>query len=131
METPQTLSLIFEIITQLFMPILQNKRLRRLSSTLVIKAPHNNYQTQRCLLAANLTIEKARNGWNYTNSVTYCIAKNMLPMYNVAKPGFHRMLAEFDKWYEPPSRKYISKTTIPRAYNNTKKKVVSDLSHVE
>ena len=52
-------------------------------------------------------------------------------MYSVEKPGFRRMLAEFDKQYEPPSHKYISKTAIPRAYNNTKQKVVSDLSHVE
>ena len=96
METPQTLSLIFETITQLFMLTLQNKRLRRLSSTLVIKAPHNNYQSQRRLLAANFTIKKARNGWNYTNSVTYCIAKDMLPMCSVEKPGFRKMLAEFD-----------------------------------
>ena len=41
------------------------------------------------------------------------------------------MLAEFDKQYEPPSHKYISNTAIPRAYNNMKQKVVSDLSHVE
>ena len=52
-------------------------------------------------------------------------------MYSVEKPGFRRMLADFDKWYEPPSRKYISKTPIPRVYNNTKQKVVSDLSQME
>ena len=52
-------------------------------------------------------------------------------MYSVEKPGFRRMLAEFDKRYEPPSRKYISKTAFPGAYNNTKQKVVSDVSHVE
>ena len=66
-----------------------------------------------------------------TNSVTYCIAKDMLPMYSVEKPGFQRILAEFDKRYEPPSHKYISKTAIPRVYNNTKQKVVSDLSRME
>ena len=41
------------------------------------------------------------------------------------------MLEEFDKRYEPRSHKYISKTTIPRAYNNTEQKVVSDLSRME
>ena len=48
----------------IFMPTLQNKRLRRLSSTPVIKAHHNKYLSQRRLLAVNLTIEKARNGRN-------------------------------------------------------------------
>ena len=41
------------------------------------------------------------------------------------------MLAVFDKWYEPPSRTYTSKVAIPRAYNDTKEKVVNGLSHVE
>ena len=74
---------------------------------------------------------KSKKWMELTNSVTYRIAKDMLPMYSVEKPGFRRMLAEFDKRYEPPSRKYISKTAIPRVYNIMKQKVVSDLSRME
>ena len=68
-----------------------------------------------------------------TYSVTYCIAKDMLPIYSVEKTGFQRTLVVFDKRYEPPSHKYISKTAIPRvySYSNTKEQVVSDLSCME
>lgn len=66
-----------------------------------------------------------------TNSITYCIVKDMLPMYAVEKPGFRRMLAVLDKWYEPPSRTYMSKIAIPHAYSITKERVVNDLSHVK
>ena len=41
------------------------------------------------------------------------------------------MLAVFDKRYEPPIRKYISKKAISHAYSNTEKQVVSDLSRME
>ena len=74
---------------------------------------------------------KSKKWMELTNSVTFCIAKDMLPMYSVEKPGFQRMLATFDKRYEPPSRNYMSKIAIPHAYNITKEHVVNDLSCVE
>ena len=74
---------------------------------------------------------KSKKWMELTNSVTFCIAKDMLPMYSVEKPGFRRMLATFDKRYEPLSRSYISKVAIPRAYNITKQRVVNDLSRIE
>ena len=46
---------------------------------------------------------KSKKWMELTKSVTYCVAKDMLPMYSVEKPGFRRMLATFDKRYEPPS----------------------------
>ena len=73
------------------------QRLRRLSSTIVIKAPHNNYQLQRHLLAANLTIKKARNKWNLLIQLCTVLQRDMLPMYSIEKPGFQSMLAEIDK----------------------------------
>ena len=74
---------------------------------------------------------KSKKWMELTNSVTYCIAKDMLPMYTVEKPGFRRMLAVFDKRYEPPSQTYMSKIAIPHAYSITKEQVVNDLSHVK
>ena len=40
---------------------------------------------------------KSKKWMELTNSVTYCVAKDMLPMYSVEKPGFQRILATFDK----------------------------------
>ena len=65
-----------------------------------------------------------------TNSAMYCIAKDMLPMYSVEKPGFKRMLTVLYKRYEPPSQSYMSKVAIPRAYNSTEEQV-KDLAHVD
>ena len=93
METPQTLSLIFEIITQLFMPTLQNKRLRRLS----IKSAPQQISISEAFISSQPYDCKSKKWMKLTNSVTYCIAKDMLPMYRVEKPRFRRMLAEFDK----------------------------------
>ena len=41
--------------------------------------------------------QKSKKWMKLTNSITYCIAKDMLSMYTVEKPGFRRMLAVFDK----------------------------------
>lgn len=52
--------------TQLFTPTLLSKKLRKANKTKVIKAPHSKNRSQRCLLAANCMIKKAK----LTNSVT-------------------------------------------------------------
>ena len=44
-----------------------------------------------------------------TDAVTRGIAKDMMPMYSVEKPGFRQMLTQFDSCYELPSRKYFPK----------------------
>ena len=44
-----------------------------------------------------------------TDSVSYCIAKDMMPICTVEKQGFKALLKSFDSKYEAPSRKYFSK----------------------
>jgi len=56
---------------------------------------------------------KSKKWQQLTNVVTKCIAKDMLPMAIVEKPGFKRTLETFDPRYQLPSRKYISQVTIP------------------
>lgn len=62
-----------------------------------------------------------------TDSVTHCLAKDMLPIYTVEKPGFRRMLATFDPRYELPGRKYFSQTAIPALYNTVRKNVLTEV----
>lgn len=66
-----------------------------------------------------------------TNSVTYCLAKDMMPMYSVEKTGFQNLLKTFDPQYELPSRKYFSKTALPHLYTETRKSVEAELSTVD
>ena len=40
-----------------------------------------------------------------TKAVTYAIAKDMMPLCSVERPGFKRMLSTCDNRYELPSRK--------------------------
>ena len=44
-----------------------------------------------------------------TDAVTKGIAKDMMPVYSVEKPGFRQMLTQFDSRYELPSWKYFPK----------------------
>lgn len=66
-----------------------------------------------------------------TDSVAYTIAKDGLPFTAVEKPGFKRMLATFDRRYEPPSRKYFSKTAIPRLYSSVKETVETKIASMK
>ena len=63
--------------------------------------------------------EKRGRKWKeLTESVTYFLAKDSQPMYNVEKPGFRTLLRSFDGRYKLPSRKYFSETAIPSLYSN-------------
>lgn len=66
-----------------------------------------------------------------TDSVAYCLAKDMLPIYSVEKEGFRRMLSTFDPQYELPGRKYFMETAIPALYASTREKVSADLQNIE
>lgn len=66
-----------------------------------------------------------------TDSVAFCLAKDSMPLYTVSKPGFKKMIDTFDHRYELPSRKYFSRTAIPKMYEETREKVASDLQGME
>ena len=66
-----------------------------------------------------------------TDSVTYCIAKDALPIYSVEKPGFKQMLKCFDSKYELPSRKYFLNTAIPELYTTVRERVRQEISAVD
>lgn len=66
-----------------------------------------------------------------TDSVTFCLAKDGLPLYSVEKPGFKHLLKTFDSRYQVPSRKYFSGTAIPNLYSSVRMGVQAELSSVE
>ena len=65
-----------------------------------------------------------------TDSVSFCIAKDMMPMYTVEKEGFKALLKSFDSKYEVPSRKYFSQTALPALYAKTREAVSNELDEV-
>lgn len=76
--------------------------------------------------------EKKGKRWKeLTNSITFCIAKDSLPIRIVEKPGFTRMLKSFDGRYELPSRSYFSRTAIPDLYISVREEVKKEIVPVQ
>ena len=55
----------------------------------------------------------------------------MMPIYSVEKEGFKKLLHSFDSQYELPSRKYFSKTAIPKLYAKNREIVEEELKSVD
>ena len=55
-----------------------------------------------------------------TKSITYFLAKDMLPAYTVKKSGFKQMLSKFNPRYDVPMRNYFSRVAIPGLYSKVK-----------
>ena len=65
-----------------------------------------------------------------TDAVAKYIAKDMVPIYTVEKPGFIDMLKVIDPRYVLPSRKYFAEVALPRLYNGTREKIARELEGV-
>ena len=108
-----------------------NKRSRKKSGTTKRTAEPSGSEDQPTIVHAfsqNQKYERKSKKWQkLTNVVSRCIAKDMLPMAIVEKPGFKNMSETFDPRYQLPSRKYISQEAIPSLYNSTQASVTSML----
>ena len=74
---------------------------------------------------------KSRKWQELTDRVTFCLGKDMMPIYSAEKEGFRQLLKSFDPRYELPSRKYFSKTAIPKLYAETREIVEADVKSAE
>ena len=72
-------------------------------------------------------LEKCKKWEELTDSVTYCLAKDVLPMYSVEKEGFRKMLYNFNPQYELPGRKHFSEVVIPTLFTNTRERVAAEV----
>ena len=97
----------------------------------VTHGTHSQPSIEEALMSSQSYDNKSKKWVELTNAVTYCIAKDMLPLYTVEKAGFRKMLAALDKRYKPPSRNYMSRVAIPAAYSTTKEQVVRDVGQIE
>ncbi len=93
--------------------------------------PAPDQPTLSTIVETAKSYERGGKKWKeLTDSVTYCLAKDGLPMYSVEKPGFRQMLKTFDARYSLPSRKYFSGTAIPSLYASERMKVQQEVSSV-
>ena len=84
------------------------------------------------LIEREVKSERSSRKWKQlTDSVTFCLAKDMLPMYTVEKKGFAHLLKTLDPKYELPSRKYFSQTALPALYVETQDSVRSELEDIK
>ncbi len=62
-----------------------------------------------------------------TQKVTECIAKDMMPLSTVTKPGFTALINTLDKRYSMPSHTYFSQVAIPELHKECKQRVSAEL----
>ena len=82
---------------------------------------------QKTLLDVQKNDRKSKKWPELTDRVTYCIAKDMMPIYSVQTEGFRQLLYSFDPRYELPDRKYFSNIAIPKLYEKTRESVATDV----
>ena len=86
-----------------------------------------NAQSLR-LLSSSL-IPRSSSRWKLlTDSVCYCIAKDMLPFVCVNDPGFRQMLHTFEPRYVPPDRTTIPRYYMPELYDQEKTRIMKAIA---
>ena len=65
-----------------------------------------------------------------TDAVAMYIAKDMVPIYTVEKPGFIHLLKILDPRYVLPGRKHFSEVALPQLYNSTCQRIATELEGV-
>ena len=85
-----------------------------------IKQPQSTKQKQQTTMerySTSVPYDKSSKRYkDISQAVTYHIAKDMLPLSTVERPGFKNLLHVLDPRYVLPGRKYFSKTAIPQMY---------------
>lgn len=66
-----------------------------------------------------------------TQAITEFIAKDMMPISIVTKPGFTTLVSTMDKRYRIPSATHFSQVAIPELYKNCRQRVAKELKTVE
>ena len=58
--------------------------------------------------------------WKKWKELTYCIAKDYLPINTVEGAGFKKMIATFDPRYNIPSCNHFSRIALPNLHATVK-----------
>ena len=98
------------------------------SSTASSSSTNASQATLPELFTKTQKYERTTRRWReITDSITYCISKDMLSIYTVEKEGFRRLTYTLDSKYEIPSAKYFSSVAIPALYEKTRETVAVEV----
>jgi len=86
---------------------------------------------QSCFAAIAPYEKKSKRSKNITSVITYCLAKDMMPLSTVEKDGFRKLTKVLDPRYEFPGRKYFSQTALPQLYDECRRKLEIHLKDVK
>uniref|UniRef100_A0AAR2K029 BED-type domain-containing protein n=1 Tax=Pygocentrus nattereri TaxID=42514 RepID=A0AAR2K029_PYGNA len=74
---------------------------------------------------------KSKRWKEITESIAFCLAKDMMPIQTVQKQGFIQLIKKLDRRYNIPSRHYFSKTALPDMYEKARDQLAASLACVE
>ena len=107
---------------------LEHSRIKKRPTTSANATPQKQQQTTMERYSAPVPYDKGTKRYNdITQAVAYHIAKDMLPLSTVEKPGYKNLLHVLDPHYVIPGRKYFSKTAIPKLYLMFKESVQKEI----
>lgn len=66
-----------------------------------------------------------------TEAIAYHLAKDMVPIYNVERDGFQKMIHTLDKRYSIPSRNYFSYVALPAMYKKVRTVVEAEVQQAD
>ena len=59
----------------------------------------------------------------FTEAVTNCIVRDVMPVYTVDKPGFRAMVEALNPRYQLPHKDYFNRIAIPSMYEKTREQI--------
>uniref|UniRef100_A0AAR2KWN2 BED-type domain-containing protein n=1 Tax=Pygocentrus nattereri TaxID=42514 RepID=A0AAR2KWN2_PYGNA len=74
---------------------------------------------------------KSKRWKEMTESIAFCLAKDMMPIQTVQKQGFIQLIKKLDRRYNIPLRHYFSKTALPDMYEKAIDQLAASLACVE
>lgn len=86
---------------------------------------------QSCFAAIAPYEKQSKRSKTITSAITYCLAKDMMPLNTVEKEGFRKLIKVLDPRYKLPGRKYFSRTAMPQVYDECRRKVEIHLNDIK
>ena len=92
--------------------------------------PVNQPTYQEAMVRSQPYDRKGKKWKELSNSITYFIAKDCLPINTVEGAGFRKMVKTFDSRYDIPSRNHISRIALPSLHATVKQQVKQEISSI-
>ena len=97
-----------------------------LSSSKVTRPSLRQQSIAQSFVSATPYEKSSKRHIEITEAITHCLAKDMMPINTVARPGFLSLVHKLDRRYEVPSRNYFSNLAIPNLYEKCRTTVESE-----